>query len=133
MRQVVDEGLHLVGDRVGDEEADPDDDHEEPDEHRQHGEATREVPALEEGDDRIEDQRDQPCDDEKHQNRAGRVRQRPDREQRDRQHGELDPAGDYGARRLLVRAFARARLVDQLLLFARRRLGLGAALFDALL
>ncbi len=106
--QVVRERPHLVGDRVGDEEADP-------------GERARRMRrytastarprgkwrALEERDGRIEDQRDEPATMNSTSTLPGRLRQRPQREQRERQHHELDPARDDGARRLGVRASAR--------------------------
>ena len=67
VRQVVRERAHLIGDRVGDQHADPGERQEESEVHGQHRQPAGKAPALEKGDGRVEDQRDEPRDDEDQQ------------------------------------------------------------------
>ena len=70
----------------------------------QHREPARHAAALEEGHERVEQQRDQRRDDEQERDRARRAQQRPGAEDREREDDELDPARDddrrHGRRRV---------------------------------
>ena len=64
VRQVVGERAHLIGDRVGKQEADAGQREEECEVHGEHRQPAGQARALQEGDGRVEDQRDEPGDDE---------------------------------------------------------------------
>ena len=80
------------GDRVREQHADAADGQQQEQVHRGDRGAAREARAPQQRHERVQQQRDQPGDDEQQQHRAGRARQRPGAEQRERQHDELDPA-----------------------------------------
>ena len=84
-----------------------------------------ETPALQERDRRVENQRDDGSHDEDHQHFARGPRQRPQREQGERQQHKLHPARHDHARRL---SSPPPRLVGQLALVLGRRGRLGRLL-----
>ncbi len=90
--QAVRERPHLIGDRVGEQHADPGQRQEESEVHREHRQTPGKPRALEKGDSRVEDQRDDRRHDEDQQHFARRFRQRPDRQHRQREQHQLDPA-----------------------------------------
>ncbi len=87
-----------MDDRVGQQKADPGQCQEECKVHGEHRQAAREARALEEGDSRVEDQRDESRHDEDHKHFPRRARERPQREQRQRQRHQLHPPGHHHAR-----------------------------------
>ncbi len=104
VRHVVHEHLHLIGYRVGEQHARPHHRQEECKVDGQDRHAARDARTLDQRDHRIEDQRDHARDYEHQQNFAGGSRDLPQQQQRERQHDQLDPAGDDDADRLGWRA-----------------------------
>ncbi len=117
-----------MGDRVGKQEADTGERQEECYVYGQHRQSTRAARALlQESDQWVQDERDQPGDDKYEQHLARRPRERPQRQQRDRQHHELHPTRHEHARGLGGRRLYGRRLLtvfDELSLGLRGRLRL---------
>src|SRR6185437_6748661 len=111
------------GDRVGDQKADPGQRKEESEVDGEHRQSPRKPAALQKGDRRVEDQRDQPCHDEQHEHLPSDLGEPPYGEERDRQDGELDPARHDLSGRLVVGRRGQ-RLVHESLLFGGRGLRL---------
>ena len=126
---VVLEVRDLRGDGAGQEHADARDDAKPGEVDDEDGQAAGEH-ALEQADDRGEDERDHGRDHEDDEDRAGRAGQRPETEQGEREHHELDPAGDDHRRDrrrpLRMRAVVSGQVSVQVLVPVRRVARVGA-------
>jgi len=94
VRHVVAERRHLVGDRVGQDHAGQ---HERPDqaEHDDHDrQPARDVRLPQDRDERVQQQRHERADDEEQQDGPGGPQHRPQEEDGQREHDQLDPPGD---------------------------------------
>ncbi len=90
-RHVLGEVRDLGRDRIRQQDTDPDEDREPGQVDEEDRQPAVQPAALEDLDQRVEDQRDHACDDQDQQHGAGGPRERPQAEQRDRQEDELDP------------------------------------------
>ena len=99
MRDVALEMADLGADRLRQQHPDSADDRESRQVHEQDREPAREPDPVQQPDDRIQDQRDRAGREQDQQHGAGRPRQRPQSEDGEREHDELDPARNDDRRR----------------------------------